>query len=218
MPRFDLIAFDVDGTLVRAPNDLTVWEILNERYTGTPDHNKVRYAMYREGKLSYAEWVALDVGGWLEAGATRDDMIEGFAPLRLVPGTREALEELRGHGSRLAVISGTLDVMLHTLLPDPPFDEIFANHIGFDDAGKISHWKATPFDMHGKAKALRGIAAREGISLKRCAYVGDSSNDVWIAREAGFSIALNPKCTELEEIADVVVRGDDLRDIVPHLT
>jgi phosphoserine phosphatase len=106
--------------------------------------------------------------------------------------------------------------MLDTLLPQHPFDEVYANHIGFDDEGRISHWQATPFDMEGKARLLRAIALREEIPLARCAYVGDSSNDVWVAREAGFAVAFNPKHRELEQVADVSVRSEDLRAILPH--
>jgi phosphoserine phosphatase len=217
MPRFDLVAFDVDGTLVRGPKDRTVWEVLNERFTGTAEHNKERYALYRAGKLSYAEWVALDVSGWREAGATHDDIIAGLAPLALVVGAREALETLHRAGMKLVAISGTLDVMLEHLLPDPPFHEVYCNHIGFDDSGRISHWKATPFDMQGKGQLLRSIALREGIPLARCAFVGDSDNDLWIAREAGFTVAFNPKSLDLEEAAQVIVRSEDVRDILPHL-
>jgi phosphoserine phosphatase len=215
--RFDLVAFDVDGTLVLEPNDRTVWEVLNERFTGRADHNKERYALYRAGKLSYAEWVALDVGGWREAGARREDLIAAFAPLRLIDGTREALETLKRAGHRLVVISGTLDLLLETLLPEAPFDEIHANRIGFDEGGHISHWRATPYDMEGKGEALREVALRWGVPLARCAYVGDSTNDVWVAREAGFTLALNPKSADLEEIADVSVRASDLRAILSHL-
>ena len=107
--------------------------------------------------------------------------------------------------------------MLETIFPDHPFEEVYCNHIGFDDAGRISHWKATPFDMRGKAELLRGIAMREEIPLARCAFVGDSGNDQWIAREAGFTIAFNSNSHELEEAADVVVRSSDLRDLLPHL-
>ena len=191
--------------------------MLNERFTGTAEHNKERYALYREGKLSYAEWVALDVGGWREAGALRDDLIAGLAPLRLVTGAREALNALRDAECRLLAVSGTLDLMLDHLLPDHPFHEVYCNHIGFDEEGRITHWNATPFDMQGKAQLLRAVALREGIPLARCAFVGDSSNDVWIAREAGFSIAFNPKSAELERLAQAVVRSPDVRDILPHL-
>ena len=214
---YDLVAFDVDGTLVNAPGDRTVWEVLNEKFTGRADQNEERYALYRQGKLSYAEWVDLDISGWKDAGAKRDDLIEGFAPLRLIDGARETLERLKRAGYRLVVISGTLDVMLNTLLPDNAFDEVYTNHIEFDERGEIHHWKATPFDMEGKIKLLRAVALREGIPLERCAFVGDSSNDVWIAREAGFALALNPKSAELERVADAVVRSGDLRSILPHL-
>lgn len=215
--RFDLVAFDVDGTLVQGPGDRTVWEVLNERFTGRADHNQERFALYRAGKLSYAEWVALDIGGWQSAGAKREDLIEAFNSLRLVDGTCEALAELKRAGLVLVVISGTLDLMLGTLLPDSPFDEVYTNHIGFDDQGAISHWRATPFDMEGKAQVLRAVALRRGIPLARSAFVGDSENDVWVARAAGFSVAFNPKSAALEEVASVTVRDADLRSILPHL-
>ncbi len=216
MRPYDLVAFDVDGTLVRAPGDLTVWEVLNQRFTGRSDQNEKHFAAYRRGKLSYAEWVALDINGWKDAGATRQDLIAGFAPLQLIAGAREALDRLKQAGYRLIVISGTLDLLLDTLLPKHPFDEVYTNHIGFDDEGRISHWQATPFDMEGKARLLRAVALREGIPLARCAFVGDSGNDVWIAREAGFALALNPKDRELEEVADVSIRTTDLKAILPH--
>lgn len=210
----DLVAFDVDGTLVNSPNDWTVWEILNERFTGTAEHNKQRFAEYKSGRLSYADWVALDVRGWQEAGATRGQLIEAFSALRPVGHAQQALDSLREAGCLLIVISGTLDLMLNTLLPEANFDEVYANHIGFDDNDLISHWNPTPFDMDGKAALLRAVSIRHGLRLERCAYVGDSFNDLWVARTAGFSVAFNPKCDELAESSDLVVRGDDLRLIV----
>ena len=120
-------------------------------------------------------------------------------------------------GVRPFAISGTLDLMLHTVLPGAPFEEIWANHIGFDGDGRISHWQATPFDMDGKATVLRALALREGVPLERCAYVGDSDNDAWIGAAAGRFVAFNPKTEKIEALADAVVRSGDLRDVLPHL-
>jgi HAD superfamily phosphoserine phosphatase-like hydrolase len=144
-------------------------------------------------------------------------LIAAFSPLRLVDGTREALTRLREEGMRTVVISGTLDLLLHTLLPDPPLDEIYCNHIAFDAEGRIAHWQATPFDMEGKATCLRAVSMREGIPLARCAFVGDSSNDVWIARTAGYAVAFNSNTPELEAACQAVVRSRDLRDVLGHL-
>ena len=217
MRAFDLVAFDVDGTLVESPRGMTVWEVLNERFVGSAAINRRRYEQFKRGELTYSEWVALDVAGWRAAGATKRQIIAALAPLNLVRGTRETMNALKERGLRLIVISGTLELMLETLYADHPFDEIFANRIGFDERGNISHWEATPYDNKGKAGALRSVAQRHGIPLSRCAFVGDSGNDVWIAREAGFAVAVNPRSTELEQLADAVVRSEDLRAILPHL-
>jgi phosphoserine phosphatase len=216
--RFDLVAFDVDGTLVHHPEDKTVWEVLNRRFTGSDDQNVERWDLYKRGKLSYAEWVALDIASWRDAGATREAITGSFGELTLVQGAADTLHELKSRGVRLAVISGTLDLMLDTLFPDHPFDEVYTNRIVFDTEGRISHWHATPFDMSGTGVALRSIALREDIPLSRCAFVGDHANDLAAARLAGCSIAFNPKSAELEAAASAVVRSNDLRDILPHLS
>jgi len=216
-PRFDLVAFDVDGTLIRHDDGKTVWEVLNRRFLGDDSVNAERHRRVLAGELSYADWVALDIQGWHDAGATRDDIVAALAPLRLVDGAREALAELRSAGLRLVAISGTLDLLLDVRFPDHPFEELYTNRIGFADDGRISGWTPTPFDMDGKAVALRAIALRESVPLARCAFVGDSGNDVAAARIAGLAIAFNPRSEELENAAGVVVRSDDLRSILPHL-
>ncbi len=215
--RFDLVAFDVDGTLVEHPQEETVWQVLNRRFGLPQGVERERFQMYRTGKLSYAEWVALDVGGWRDAGATRETMRESLAPLSLVGGARETLDALKEAGMRLAVISGTLDFLLDALFPDHPFDEVYANRIAFDEGGKIAGWTATPFDMEGKAVALRSIAMRESVPLARTAFVGDHANDLSAFRLAGLAVAFNPKDAELERAAHVVVRDRDLRAVLPHL-
>lgn len=212
---FDLICFDVDGTLVIHPDEKIVWEILNRRFTGTDEANLVRFQQYRAGEISYPDWVALDVGDWLEAGATRAQIVEAIRDLRLIGGAHETLAELKRRGYKLAIISGTLDVVLETLLPEHPFDDVFVNHLEFDDRGILKGWSATPYDVDGKARGLREIAAREGIPVARCAFVGDAFNDLEIARVAGFSVAFNPKCEEMIAACKVVVEGDDLGLLLP---
>lgn len=215
--RFDGVAFDVDGTLIVHPRGKTVWEVLNRRFLGDDGVNAERYAAFLAGELSYPEWVALDAAGWQEAGATRDAMLAALGDLRLVSGAREALATIRAAGATAVVISGTLDLLLTARWPDHPFDEVYTNRVRFDADGRIAGWDATPYDNDGKAVALRAIAARRGIDPSRFAFVGDSANDVHVARAAGFTIAFNPRSPELERAADVVVRSDDLRAILPHL-
>lgn len=217
MRAFDLVCFDVDGTLVTHPQGKVVWQILNERFLGTDRVDHDRFARYSTGEITYAQWVALDIGDWVRAGAKKAEIVQEIGSLRLVDGARETLRALKQAGSRLAVISGTLDVCLDVLFPDHPFDEVFTNRIRFGEDGSIAGWEATPFDMDGKARALEAIAAREGISLERTAFVGDHANDVAAASRAGFAVAFNPKSEALIAVASVVVHADDLRSLLPHL-
>jgi phosphoserine phosphatase len=210
MRPFDLICFDVDGTLVVHPEEKIVWEILNHRFTGDDLVNVSRFEQYRQGEITYAEWVALDVAGWLRAGANRAEIIAAIAELRLVDGAHETLAELHRRGYKLGIISGTLDIVLETLLPEHPFDDVFVNRLRFDEKQVLVGCDPTPYDVDGKARALREIALRERIPIERCAFVGDAFNDVEVAREAGFAVAFNPKCQELARVCDVTVRAAHL--------
>ena len=143
--EYDLICFDVDGTLVRHPSNMVIWEVLNLKFGGSREINRLRYQMYCEGKLSYERWVQLDVQTWIDAGATRDEIVASINEFSLFRGARESVHELKKRGYKLAVISGTLDILLETLFRDHPFDTVFTNRIFFDDDGKLRGVASHPF-------------------------------------------------------------------------
>ena len=43
--KYDLVCFDVDGTLITHPSGKVIWEILNLKYTGDDTVNRERLAM-----------------------------------------------------------------------------------------------------------------------------------------------------------------------------
>jgi HAD superfamily hydrolase (TIGR01490 family) len=65
--------------------------------------------------------------------------------------------------------------------------------------------------LHGKAKAhaVRSLAAREGLDLRRCTAYSDSANDVPMLSVAGTAVAVNPD-QHLREAARK--RGWEIRD------
>jgi HAD superfamily hydrolase (TIGR01490 family) len=65
--------------------------------------------------------------------------------------------------------------------------------------------------MHGpaKAEAVRALAEREGLDLRRCTAYSDSANDLPMLTEVGTAVAVNPD-TELRAIARS--RGWTIRD------
>ena len=61
----------------------------------------------------------------------------------------------------------------------------------------------------GKAHAVRALAIREGLNLKRCTAYSDSHNDVPMLSLTGTAVAINPD-SDLREVAKA--RGWEIRD------
>jgi phosphoserine phosphatase len=211
---YDLICFDVDGTLVRHPSGKVIWEVLNERFTGDHTINVERHRWFNEGRISYEQWVELDVQGWITAGATREQIMEAVREFEHFEGAHETLRELKRRGVRLAIISGTLDIVIDTLFPEHPFDDVFSNKLIFGARDRLVGWQATPFDLMGKPVALRELSKKHAVELSRAAFVGDGANDVPMIGVAGCVVAFNPRSQELERRAHHVIREPNLSHLL----
>lgn len=207
---YDLVCFDVDGTLVRHPTGKVIWEVLNRRFIGDDSVNEVRHKWYNEGRITYPQWVEMDVRGWIDAGATRAEIMDAVREFERFDGAHDTVWELKRRGVRLAIISGTLDVVIDTLFPEHPFDDVYSNRLLFDERGVLTGWQATPFDLEGKPVALRELSARHQVSLSRAAFVGDGANDVPMVGVAGCVVAFNPRSRELERLANHVIHEPNL--------
>ncbi|RMG47268.1 MAG: HAD family hydrolase [Acidobacteria bacterium] len=214
-----VVCFDVDGTLVRQPEGRTIWQIINAHYHGGDEINRRRFRAFREGLISYPEWVTLDILDWKAHGARRGE-IEALIrrELTVVPGARETVAELKRRGYGTAVVSGTLDLVFELLLSDFPFDHVYTNRIFFDEEGRIAGFEPTPYDVEGKADGLARVARDFGVRGESIAFVGDSWNDRAAFRAAGFAVAYHPKDPGLVELADAVVQDgsfERLLDLFP---
>lgn len=213
--RFDLVAFDVDGTLV--DDTVFIWKTLHDYFGTDPESREMAFDNYMAGKWVYRQWFEHDMKLLTEAGADHGSMMEAIRGMRLTDGALETLTALRAAGAHLAIISGSLNIVVERFGLAPYFDDIYLNHIWFDDTGRLARWEATPYDVWDKATGLRHLADRYDIPMERTAFIGDNFNDVAVARAAGFSLAINCKSDELASVVDVVLEGGDLRAALPHL-
>lgn len=215
MRRYDLVAFDLDGTLIE--HHEPIWKTFHE---GLGSDVGWRSAVLRAalgGQLTYDEWFDSDLQMLRDAGARRGDLEDIAAGLRPTPGAEALVADLRASGCRVAVLSGGVDLVRRSVLPDVVFDHVHINHIHFAADGRIAGGLATRYDGAHKVTGLRALAALWGVPLERTAFVGDGANDVAVARIAGFSIAWRSACSELTEAADVSVVADHLDALRPIL-
>ena len=174
---------------------------------------------YYNKEIDYLQWALHDMGMWMEKGATRDDFFKAMKDLRLMDGAMETILELRKRGIKLAIISGSLDIILQKVMPNYKelFDDVFLSHLIFDKGGKLIDAEVTEYDMIKKAEALRKIANREGIDLKETVHIGDHHNDLEIAKIAGLSIAFDCKDDLLRKTANIVIDKKDLRETLRYI-
>jgi phosphoserine phosphatase len=209
---FPLVCFDLDGTLV--DDTVFIWKTLHEAFRTDPVRRKRAREDHFAGRLSYPDWFATDLELLTEAGADRESIgrvVDGLPPMR---GAHETLAELKRRGHRLAIVSGSLDVVVERLFEPGLFDHMLINRIRFAGDGSIAGGEATPYDLAGKGDGLRHLAAREGIGLESTAFVGDNHNDLWIAEAAGLAIAFNCKSERLRALCQVEVAEKDLRALL----
>tara|TARA_Y100000310_G_scaffold217822_1_gene218918 strand:+ start:12179 stop:12838 length:660 start_codon:yes stop_codon:yes gene_type:complete len=217
MPKYKLVCFDVDGTLI--DNVKFSWQAFHDYFQTDKHRREDARNKFLNGHISYLEWAQHDIGMWKEKNAKKADFFKAIENLRLMDGALETLKELKKNGLKLAIISGSVNVVLEKFIPNYNefFDDVFLSKLYFDEEGNISKIEATEFDMDKKAEALKQIAERENISLKECVFVGDFLNDLKVIQEAGLGIAFNCKEDRLKEVADIVIEEKNLREVLRHI-
>lgn len=208
---FKLIVFDLDGTLTR---ERSIWEYIHKRLGTWYGFAETFQERFLRGEISYEEFCDLDAQVW--KGMKIDDLSSIARTVPFREGVDSLIEYLKQKGLKLALVSSGLSLLADWVHQRYGFDDSISNDLLHEDGiltGKV-HIRV----YHDKkAEWVRRILQRFHIPEEEMVAIGDSRGDLDMIQMAGFSIALNPSCRDLEEAADLCFRTENLEEIIPQL-
>ncbi|MHA1851858.1 MAG: HAD family hydrolase, partial [Candidatus Thorarchaeota archaeon] len=175
---------------------------------------RLYFDQYFAGEINYEQWADYDAALW--TGEPVSKVMEIVSATKLVPGVRETVTTLSNHGIKTAILSGGLDIMADDIARRAGIEYVLTNKLGIRD-GVLTGTVENIIGWAEKADHIHTILNHFGATLEETAFVGDGRNDISVLSAVGLSIAFNPEDEEVADSAQVVIRENDLRAILPRV-
>jgi phosphoserine phosphatase len=195
-----LIFFDMEGTLYKeykaTKNKIAVgvWTLLAERLgkKALDEENKTK-EKWKSGKYrDYIEWMEASLNVHKKYGLKKEFFERIINSVKYHNGVKETFKELRKKRYKTALISGGFKALADRAQKDLKIDHSFSACEHFwDTNGNLLHWNLLPCNNEGKADFMNLMRKEYGLKKKECAFVGDCTNDISLAKSVGVSIAFN---------------------------
>ncbi|MBU2522781.1 MAG: HAD family phosphatase [Nanoarchaeota archaeon] len=207
-----LIVFDMDGIIFEHFN---FWIELHKAY-GTFEEGLKLTKEYV--KTNYQKLVD-EVIGRLWKGRPSSVYFELVKKVEYARGVKEVVTEVKKRGYKTAIISSGASDLAERAKKEIGIDYVYTNKLlieGDKIAGSkdIKYW---PMGSGNKADALRELCKMHNLFLKDVVIVVHEENDIKMAKSAGLAIAFNPTSKELEKYCNIIVKGEILTEILPHI-
>ena len=210
-PHYKLVVFDLDGTLTA---ERSIWEYIHVKLGKWYGYAEEYQRRFLQGRISYRQFCELDAHVW--RGMRVDQLRDIVRGVPFNPGVDELTSLLKDLGLKLALISSGLNVLSEWVEEKYGFDYGVSNRLLHDD-GILTGEVEIKVHYDRKAEWVRNIMDMFGVRSDEIIAIGDSAGDMEMFEMAGFSISFNSSSGELDGMADVVIKGNDLSHIIPRL-
>ena len=186
-----LVVLDMDSTLIAEE----VMDELAKRH-GFGDQVAAITEAAMAGEIDFKE--SFRQRARLLHGMPREFLQEVAESVKLNDGAHRLIKALKHFGYRTAVISGGFQYVGEYLAESLGIDYVYANTLEIVDGKMTGEVMGDIVDAESKARILKSIADREGITLEQTIAVGDGANDLPMLTAAGLGIAYHAKAVVKE--------------------
>jgi len=213
MDKLDLVIFDMDGVLT---DIVSSWKYVHDYFKTS---NKRSVNDYLKGKIDDMEFIKRDSTLWIENNKPikKEKLIDILSTVPLMKGAKNCIDTLKKNKIKTAIVSAGLDILAERIAKELGIDYVYSNGVKTDEKGYLTGEGVLKVRLMYKDETVIRLSNQLNIPLQRIASVGNSCFDIPMFELSGYSIAFNPEDDCIKELADVVVRGKDINEIIPHL-
>jgi len=210
MRKYDLVCFDMDGTLTRLRSS---WCWIHK---SLGVDNEPSYQAYINGEIDEMEFMRRDIALWknVNPDIRIKDLIHMFQDMPLIGGIQETVACLRDAGVACVIVSGGIDLAAKMIAEEFGFDDFAADEIcSYPDGSLTGEGKLT-VDLRDKGINVREFITKYGTTSERTVSVGNSFTDISMFENSGMSIAFNPTDEYTINAATHTVNSENIADIL----
>ena len=202
-----LFLFDVDSTLINEE----VIELI-AAHAGVQDKVKDITDRAMAGELDFQSSLKERVS--LLKGLPESVIDEVREEITLTNGASELISELQSQGHTVAVVSGGFTKVIAPLMATLKIENFLANTLGVEEGTLTGQVVGEIIDRQAKATYL--VKLKDLLNPIQTIAIGDGANDIDMLKAADIGIAFCAK-DALKDVADVVIKKRDLREISNYL-
>ncbi len=210
-PHYKLVVFDLDGTLTA---ERSIWEHIHKKLDKWYGYAEKYQSQFLLGKISYKQFCELDAQVW--RGVRVDRLRDIVRAVPFNPGVDELISLLKELGLRLTLVSSGLSLLSEWVEEKYGFDYAVSNRL-LHEGDVLTGEVEIKVHYDRKAEWVQSITDIFRVRSDEIIAIGDSVGDVEMFEMAGYSISFNSSSRKLDQIADVVIKGNNLSHIIPRL-
>lgn len=202
-----ILALDMTGPLVNPEKCCLVYNL--NKYK--PEAKRV-WNLYLRNKLTPRELTFELIK--LHRGLSEEIFEREIEKMKPYPEAKEFIQKVKQKGYKPVIISAEYYHLVEKIAKELGIEEYYGN-VGIFNNRKLIDLEKPIIDDERKAEIAKRI--KEKYKARKLIAVGDDRTNVKLFEVADFSIAYNPTCPEVEEVASICVRSNNLLELLRYL-